>query len=231
MPEIHPYARRRFIYACARIEFECFRQAAQRIVEAELSRITRAGPLRTAHGFIVKSFDDLTLQIWFGNLPTGRRLPSPESAYATEIGSTLLYSLGPRGDTAVVLYPAKSEVMKANEAFIIRALGNMSCYQLRQRIRRDLKDLVAYTYATALDGSPTFSERLRIGWIRLVCPMQIEGKQGRRATQYLFQGVGFVARSSMVAILRPVGIIVLILVLGWFGFSSFVEFLKAITLR
>jgi hypothetical protein len=77
-------------------------------------------------------------------------------------------------------------VMRAREKFIIRRVGNLTCHQLRENIRCDLKDLVAYTYATALDGSPSIRERLRIGIIRFVCPMHIEGQQHRRAAQFLY---------------------------------------------
>jgi hypothetical protein len=76
--------------------------------------------------------------------------------------------------------------MRAREKFIIRRVGNLTCHQLRENIRCDLKDLVAYTYATALDGSPSIRERLRIGIIRFVCPMHIEGQQHRRAAQFLY---------------------------------------------
>jgi hypothetical protein len=228
-PTMHPYFRRRFLYSCALIEFDCFLRAAPAIVEEELGHISRALPLRNVHGFIVQSFNKFTLQIWFGARPTNREILASDTTparYATEIGAMLLYSIGPRGETAVVLYPAKSEVMKAKEDFIIRAFGNMTCYQLRQRIRRDLKDLVAYTYATALDGSPTLGERARVWWIRLVCRMQVEGKQSIRTTHYLHQGVGFLARSGVIAMLKPLGILVLILILLSLGYSSLVEFLR-----
>jgi hypothetical protein len=92
-----------------------------------------------------------------------------------------LYSLGPRGDVAVVLFPAKSEVMEAREEFIVRRVANLTCYELRKGIRADLKYLIAYTYATALDGSPTICEWLRVAWIRLVCPMQIRARANRTA--------------------------------------------------
>jgi hypothetical protein len=122
-----------------------------------------------------------------------------------------------------VLYPATSDVMKAKEDYIIRAVGDMSCYQLRQRIRGDLKDLVAYTYVTGLDGSPTLGERARVGWMRLMCRMHVEGKQTIRAGQYLHHGVGFVARSVFVAMLRPFGILLLIVVLLWLSLASLTE--------
>jgi hypothetical protein len=108
----------------------------------------------------------------------------------------------------------------------------MSCHQLRNNIRRDLKDLVAYTYVTALDGSPTLGERLRVAWIRLVCQMRIDGQQHRRALQFFHQGVGFVARSGVMAVLRPIGVLVAILALGWLGLTWAVELLtKALSVH
>jgi hypothetical protein len=132
--EPHPYARRRLIYACARIEFDAFRRLARKAWEAELARIPRAHPLRDTHAFIVKSFDEFTVQIWFGKHLTRRTTLTKEGASipVTETGGTLLYSLGPRGDVAVVLYPAKSELMEAREDFIVRRLANLTCYELRK---------------------------------------------------------------------------------------------------
>jgi hypothetical protein len=48
-------------------------------------------------------------------------------------------------------------------------------------------------------------------------------KQTIRAGQYLHHGSGFVARSGFVAILRPFGILLLILVLLWLGLPSLIE--------
>jgi hypothetical protein len=54
--------------------------------------------------------------------------------------------------------------------------------------------------------------------------MHIEGQQHRRAAQFLYQGVGFVARSGVIALLRPYGIVAFIIVLAWFGFPSVADF-------
>jgi hypothetical protein len=90
MPEKRPYYYRRwFLYSCALTEFDYFLREAVSIVEEEIGRIPRALPLKDAHGFIVKSFDKFTLQIWFGNRPTGReRQPTQDNParHATEIG-------------------------------------------------------------------------------------------------------------------------------------------------
>ena len=93
------------------MEFDYFRSICREVFEAELARIPRGAPLQETHSFIVQSFDEFTVQIWFGNHPTGRNVLDRKgrSHPVTEIGGTLLYSFGPRGDTAVVLYPAKSK--------------------------------------------------------------------------------------------------------------------------
>lgn len=218
MPTINPYYKQWFRYLCAKMEFEYFRESATEIARSEVNYIARAAPLISAHGFIAQSFDKFTVQIWLGNRPTGRETINKGGSTA-EIGATLLYSFGPTGRTAVILYLAKSEFMKAKEEYIVRALRNMTDYQLRRRIRRDLRDLVAYTYMTTLDGSPIFRERMRVSWIRLVCPMQIDGKQSRKGAQFAYKGVGFVARIGLIAALRPWGIFALILLLLWLGFS------------
>jgi hypothetical protein len=119
-----------------------------------------------------------------------------------------------------------SDAMKAKEQFIIRRVGNLTCHQLRSSIRRDLRDLVAYTHATALDGSPSIRKRARIGLIRLICPMQINGQQQRRVTHIFYQGVGFVARGGIAAMLRPYGLLALALVLGWLGIPPLVALIR-----
>jgi hypothetical protein len=80
----------------------------------------------------------------------------------------LVYSVDPTGAVAIFLKTAQSEVMKANERFVLLHIGPLSAYQLRSRLRRDLRDLVAYNYATTLDGEPTLRERIRIRWITSV---------------------------------------------------------------
>ena len=106
MENANPYYRRWFKYSCALIEFRYFREDATAIAEREMGNIARAVPLTQIHGFIAKSFDRFTVQIWFGNHPTARELPDKKGV-VTEKGATLLYSLGPTGQIAVILYPAE----------------------------------------------------------------------------------------------------------------------------
>jgi hypothetical protein len=59
MQEKHPYLKRRSVYDCALMVFRYFLLDAPAIVEQEIARVPRAGPLRAAHGFNVISFDKL----------------------------------------------------------------------------------------------------------------------------------------------------------------------------
>ena len=102
--------------------------------------------------------------------------------------------------------------MKANEKFVLLHIGPLSAHQLRSRLRRDLKDLVAYNYATTIDGAPTFRERIRIRWIRLISIIEIKGEQYIPVYKVLFTGGGFLARTSVIALFKPWGILVMILV-------------------
>ncbi len=91
--------------------------------------------------------------------------------------------------------------------------------QLRSRLRRDLRDLVAYNYATALDGEPTLRERIRIRWIRLISTIEIKGEQYIPMNKTLFGGVGFLARTSVIALLKPWGFLAMVLIASYFGFD------------
>ena len=109
--------------------------------------------------------------------------------------------------------------MTANERFVLLHIGPLSAYQLRDRLRRDLKDLVAYNYATTLDGEPTIYERIRVRWIKLISMLEVRGEQYIPMNKVLFGGVGFLARTSVVALLRPWEILAMILIASYFGFD------------
>ena len=72
---------------------------------------------------------------------------------------------------------------------------------------------------TAIDGAPTIQERLRISWLRLFGRTQVQGTQGRKAAQLAYNGVGFVAKIGLIALMRPWGILVLALLLLVLGYS------------
>ena len=229
MPDENPFYRKRFWYQCALIEFRSFREEAESLARSAIETIPRAAPLVSAQAFIAKTFDELSIQFWFGKHPAGRYYfdESGNKQSATEDGAYLVYSVGPTGAVAVFLQSAQSEVMKANEKFVLLHIGPLSAYQLRSRLRRDLRDLVAYNYATTLDGEPTRRECIRIRWLRLISIIEVKGEQYIPMNKALFSGVGFLARTSVIALLRPWGILAMILIASYFGLDLVPLFKKA----
>jgi len=219
LPDQHPFYRKRFWYQCALIEFQYFREEAETVARNAVERIPRAAPLLKAQSFLAKSFDELSIQFWFGKHPTGRFYfdKSDKKQPATEDGAYLVYSVGPTGAVAVYLQAARSEVMEAKERLVLRHIGPLSCYQLCRRLHRDLRDLVAYNYATTLDGDPTLRERIRVAWIRFISLIEVKGEQYIPMNRVLFGGVGFLARTSVLALLRPWGILAMILIAAYFA--------------
>lgn len=104
--------------------------------------------------------------------------------------------------------------MTANEKFVLLHIGRLSWFQLRRRLRGDLKDFVAYNYATTLDGEPTISERVRVAWIKLVSLIEVKGEQSIPVQRALFGGIAFLMRVSVIAMLKPLGALVLIIAIA-----------------
>jgi hypothetical protein len=232
LPDRDPFYQKRFWYECALIEFRCFREEAEATAHDAIGLIPRATPLREAQSFLAKSFDEFSVQFWFGKHPTGRVYfdESDQKRHATEDGAYLVYSIGPTGAVAIFLYAASSEVAKAKERFVLRYIGPLTCYQLRRRLRRDLKDLVAYNYATTLDGNPTLRERTRVAWIKFISRIEVKGVQYVPMQKMLYNGAGFLTRISMLVLLRPWGLLALILIVAYFGYDLTPLFKKTFSL-
>lgn len=217
------FARGRFWYESALIDFDCFRNEAEQKGREIVATIPRAQALIDAQDFLAQSATRYTVQFWFGKHFPGRCYLDQDGKekWATEDGAYLIYSFGPTGAVAVFLQPARSEVMNANEKFVLLHIGRLSWFQLCGRLRRDLKDLVAYNYATTLDGEPTIVERVRVAWIKLVSLIEVRGEQSIPARRVLFGGIGFLARVSVMAMLKPLGaLVVIIAIAAYFGFDA-----------
>jgi hypothetical protein len=191
-------------------------------IENICASIDRFKPLADAYSFYIDSRDVDRLQLWFGNRPMFRT--NPDGSIAVEGGLTLLYTLGPTGAVAIILYPASSSLAKTFEDHIYLGIGRYTGYQLYRRLPRDLRALVAYGHATSLDGDPTWRERLQVRWMRLAQPMQVKGEFARPAgKQRLTAGVLYFARMAggavLAALLKPWGMAIAILILLYFGWT------------
>ncbi|MCR6502510.1 hypothetical protein MUO32_26125 [Shinella sp. CPCC 101442] len=105
------------------------------------------------------------MQVWFGNRPmSGRR--TEKGAIARESGPSLVYSRGPSGEMAVIMYPVKSDVANVYEDAIILRIGFMDYWDLYLGVRQDMRDLMAYAYVSSIDLKPSWTQSLRIKWLR-----------------------------------------------------------------
>lgn len=111
-------------------------------------------------------FDDhpQTLQASFAHRLIGRRTINGETA--SENGASLVYSQGPTGDIATILYPARSDVARVSENLIFLRGRRRSASKLLEGLERDLSDLVAYELVTSLDGDASLAQILRVWWLR-----------------------------------------------------------------
>ena len=69
MPDQHPFYRKRFWYQCALIEFRYFREEAETLARNAIATIPRAAPLLRVQSFLAESFDEFSIQFWFGRHP------------------------------------------------------------------------------------------------------------------------------------------------------------------
>ena len=169
----HPYQAGVQGYRQAENDFDYFATNALASIPEILNQLPRAGALDKANGFLVQQATPTTLQAWFGKRPTGR--PRIEARGTdVEVGAHLVYSLGSTGDVAAILYPARSERATAQEEHLI--LGFWKPDDLADRLEGHLKALVAYQYVTSIDGQPTRGERIKVGWLRLVCLRSVNGQ-------------------------------------------------------
>jgi hypothetical protein len=212
----HPYNAGVQAYQKAADEFDYFAINALASIPGILKTIPRSAALERANAFLVQRPSQISLQAWFGKRPTGRpRIDGPGGD--AEIGAQLVYSLGANGLAIAILYPATSEGATAREKYLV--LGAWKPQKLAERLEDHLQALVAYHYATSIDGQPTFSERGKVGWLRLVCLRQIDGQQSIAARLFFRWLAGLATRGLFVSFFRLILLVGLVLLLIWLGYD------------
>jgi len=221
----HPFSKSYSRLSAARIEFRYFKDLVTPEALSIARQIPRFPALEDIYSFYIDTCRPDALQLWFGNRSMFRTDASGK--VAAEKGGTLLYTLGPEGRVAVILYPATSDLSKPYEDHIYLRIGFYSGYQLHTMFRRNIKDLVSYCHVTSLDGDPTFLEKTRICWLRWTHPFQLKG-EFKRAKIFQFAGKAseFTFRSMLIALLKPLAIIIAIIFLIYFGAPHLAEFLR-----
>ncbi len=115
------------------------------------------------------------LQVRFGSRAMGGRR-TIEGGIASETGPSLVYSRGPTGEMAVIMYPIKSEVAAVMEDSIILRIGYYDYWDLYFGVRQDMRDLIAYAYVSSIDLKPSWGQSLRIKWLRFASRQHVDGK-------------------------------------------------------
>lgn len=114
------------------------------------------------------AYKDELFSAFYGSMPV-RKAPSTSSASRIykESGGSLDYSLGDNGLVAVRITPRKSDNQKVQEdgyfiSFSVKPKKLLS----KHIIRSHWKVFSSYIEVTAIDGAPTYIDRVRVGWLR-----------------------------------------------------------------
>jgi hypothetical protein len=210
------FSRSYFRTSVGSIEFKRFKDLVVPDIKILTEKTQRFKALEEHFSFHMDNSKEEALRLSFGSRNMLRRDSAEKTA--TEKGGALLYTLGPAGEVTVILYPVTSNLAKPVEDHIYLRIGRYSGYQLSILLRRDLKDLVAYSCVTSLDAEATLSEKLRIWWLRLTRPMQIKG-QYMRPLSFGYAGTPseFTTPTMAMALLKPLAILAIAALLVYFG--------------
>ncbi|WP_102324107.1 hypothetical protein [Komagataeibacter saccharivorans] len=228
MTEKNPFKRAILRRKDARIEFSIFQTEAKAAILAAGNELSGFDTLRKHCSFYVTIDNPDTVQAWFG----GRSMftKDHEGKLAIETGSCLLYSFS-AGDTVVSLYPCSSSLAKVAEDQLYIRIGRYSAVQLLERVKSDMRLMIAYGYVSSFDATPTWRQWLQIAWLRRFKPSQIEGKFVAGGSTLINSSLKSAFRlailSTFTAIMRPVGYIVIALLLIHYGKDAWIDFFKA----
>jgi len=113
------------------------------------------------------------------------------------------------------------------EKMIFLRIGHFTGYQLKTFLDRDIKDLVAYAYASSADTEPTFRERMRVWFLRHFHPRQVDEKfVPPTGNKWVGSAADFTARTLFLVLMKPVGIALAIALLLFFGFEHLASLLS-----
>lgn len=200
---------------------------------AKMEEVGRSVPgfaeLEAAYGFHVFNDVETTVQASFGHRLMFRKTLKGETA--SENGPSLVYSQGPTGDIVVVLYPPSSQLGRVNEKLIFLRRQERSAAKLMDGLQQDLKDLVAYAHVGSIDGDPSWGQRGRIVWLRFTRPSQRDKDFSdvtthRPVTDLAMLLPKAVATSTLSALVKMILPVVVIALLGYFGFTGLIAMLN-----
>lgn len=209
----------RFIYLDEQYLFETFKKYDRDEYLNKWYSFYVHSPVDEGNTKITKGFSS-RMQIHGGFGITGRY--DNEAKYLKEVGLALVYSFGPSGEVAVIMYPTASDGpgWKAEEDNIL--IGYEKCYfpALHKRIKRDMKDLVAYGHVTSINGQPTLREKLRVKWLRFSRARNIKNEfTSSKKTEIFWKLLSSAGTGSLSGVFRLLTPILAAYLLLKFGFE------------
>lgn len=216
-------------YKDAEHDFRHFKAMAPGLVPDLISRNRDFAVLKAYCGFF-QDGSPTTVQVSFGHRLMGRL--TIDDKVASEDGASLVYSFGPTGWIAVMLYPPHSQIARVNEDHIYLRIERACAARLLGSLSNDLNDLIRYERVASLDGSPRLGERLRIAWLRYWSRMQVNGQtKAARSSEHLRQvtdfSTGKLFLAFATALLKPIGVLIVIYLLIRFGMPELADLLLA----
>jgi hypothetical protein len=226
MTSPNPFQRAAHRLFDTKLEFKLFQQQAPDAIRDSVAKQPRFASLESLFSFYVDVPSDDTVQAWFGSRSMFRK--DPDGKLAVESGLTLHYSFGGAGDAVVSLYPCHSKIGHPFEKQIHLRIGRFTAHELLSRVPADVADLIAYGHVSSLDGDPTFQEKFRIWLLRKTRPMQMqEGFTKPAMTAFFYKALEYSSKSllsvAFMSVLKPIGIIVAALILGYLGFTHLAQ--------
>lgn len=207
--------------AVGRVEFDAFVETARDELKRCTKDFERFKILEGAYGLTTSFSDKDRFQVNFGKRKSDIR--DLNGNMVIEKGATLLYSFGIRGEVATMLYGASSDMAKMREKLIYLRIGHFSAHQLRSKMHRDIRDLVAYAYCSSVDTEATIGERARVWFIRTFRPSDVDEKF---TTAEGYDRVFSTVRAGMWAVLKPLATAALIALLTILGLDYFTDLLN-----
>ncbi|AOH87157.1 hypothetical protein AWL63_23605 (plasmid) [Sphingomonas panacis] len=215
-------------YKDAEHDWRLFKETAERAIPDLMTLNADFAALEAYCGFYCHLGIETTVQVEFANRLMGRT--TLKGATASEHGATLVYSFGPTGWVAVMLFPPKSELGRVTEDHIYLRIIPASAAKLLEKLPRDLRDLVRYQRVASLDGTPRIGERMRLAWLRYWSRMQVNGQiKAARSAEHVNWALEFstgqLVLAMIMAVLKPVGVLIVVYLLIRFGMPHLAQIL------
>lgn len=211
-------------------EFDLFALKARAAVEEAAAHNPRLQRLKKAVGFYVDDRNG-TVQVGFG-VHRRKKLRKPieeaDGKWLHETQAHLVWSAPYVGaGVATTLYPAESKDARVTEDRIYIRIGDFSGSNLLDWVKKDIDALTAYAHVTSVDGSPTLKEKFKVWWLRRFHPSSVDSKHTQPAGIQQAQAfIEFSGRTLVVAVLKPIGILLLIILLVVLGLPQLAELIS-----